>query len=1215
MSNKLPKIDQRDQNFIVNELRNLILQYCPEWKTIEEIKEDQQVDALVHIFANMMDKVIDRLNNALDRNFIEFLNMIGISPTPPRVAKAPLVFKLKDDWDSEVLIPAGTKVSAQPENQEEVIFETDKDLMVIKPNLVRAVSINPSNDSWSNQDFIFDMECEDRETELFKGDSRVVHRLYIGHKNLFNFEESKGSLTISFNEKVHSNSSKIGVEKELEFEWYSFDKDGNLKKLEPKKKSTYVFTFDNIVSTSIKSISGYSEDGRFRNWENRWLLAQSKTPITNDDMIPDIEDTEIKLEIVSSSNENKDNFIYVESAIYNDTPINMSKDFYPFGEKPKINDAFYIASKEAFSKAGSKITLSVELSDSDLCKIPDTEYVKLYWEYWNGSTWKTIEIDSNKESEKDNQGQGKDVIHECILRREKGDNTLGTACTVTASGEIKFKCPDIKSCVINGEDNYWIRARITGGNYGSDEEYEYIKKEITVGNEKVNISEMQYKKPSFSPPSIKKLTIQYKYIIQDSPDNIISENNYTFTELANKDMKWKKVPFKPFLPCYETDQTLYLAFDKDISNLPISLFFPLTGDQLGKNPIIAWEYWNGEKWLSLSVSDTFKNFTRREILQFVSPNDLEEIVLFGTKNYWIRARIEEGGFEKYPKISKIYTNAVWSRNSNTLNKEILGSSNGEPNQTFKLSRNPVLVGQELRIQETLIQEEWQSWEEVKTFSLSNTDSRHYMMDHTTGIITFGDGLNGMVPPAGVDNIMCSYKQGGGSVGNVEKNTIKNIWDKFSGIDSVNNPIPADGGFDQEKPEEAKVRGPHTLKSWERGITCEDVEWMVHEVAPQTSIVKCLPTMDVNLNFVPGKATVIVVPEYDDLKPMPSQELLNEIELYLSERISAVLNRQGISCIHVTGPKYIRVGVDATVTYTSPEKGKIIEGKIIDNLKQFLNPISGGQEKTGWELGHNLYVSEVNSIIKNTPGVDYISNINIKSSTQCFTLNLERLKDGYFRTEVPYPKYSALMTSDNRIILALAEDIIRNKEIKSLKVKGFNENMGTGQNEEEKNWVRLTSQTGKFRYLNVLSVDGDVLECSTKDENPLQNEYKKGSILEAEMNGLIIKTFILNNISKDSKTFFIKIAVPEAHDTIFLCRDDEYVNTTPLKVLEVKSEDIFLEKNELVYNGIHFINKKTELIFPYLMNDDTGVVYDLSSRDCQFNIDQIPREDRIYFRRV
>ncbi len=734
---------------------------------------------------------------------------------------------------------------------------------------------------------------------------------------------------------------------------------------------------------------------------------------------------------------------------------------------------------------------------------------------------------------------------------------------------------------------------------------------MLLNDEEVTLTEAEYIEPTFNPPSIKELLIDYTYSSPKVfPENVVTENNFIMGEKTKECLASGKT-FKLFSSCTDKEPALYLGFNKDISNLPVSLFFPLTGDQKGKNPVVAWEYSNGRKWLTLSVNDAVRDFTRREIQQLVIPGDIEKIPLFGSEMFWVRARLEsadqvDGDYVVYPRLRAIYSNAVWASNSNTIQNEILGSSNGEPNQTFQFSRTPVLNGQVVRVTETLGQSNSTVWEEVQTFSLSEPNSRHYMLDNESGVITFGDGINGMIPPAGKENIQCDYKYGGGSCGNVEADTIKKLWDSYPGIDSVTNPVAADGGFDQEEIEETKKRGPHTLKSMDRGITCEDIEWLVREAAPQIAIVKCFPTMDKNLDFCPGKATVIVVPDYDDPKPNPSQELLNEIEKYLTQRIPAVLNNSDSPRLDIIGPDYIRVGIEASVKYTKPESAKIIEGNIIENLREFLNPLRGGQEKTGWSLGKNLYISEVCSVIKNTPGVDYITDISVKASVQCYTLNIELINDVPFRPTISYPSYCAVKSKDNRIIFALAQKLEANKDVRTLLVKGFREG----------DTIMLTCVNCPPKELIVESVEGDTLQCRTFDGEPLEVDYPVGSDIEAEATqDLTIRSFILNELKAQSETFYIKIAVPEARDVVFLSRNDEYVNTTPLKIREVLEGDIFLEEDELVYSGEHFINKKSEIKFPYLLNRDTNVIHDSINPAEECNIGEFLKEDRRYLEKI
>ncbi|MNC54615.1 hypothetical protein D3C75_1041060 [compost metagenome] len=81
---------------------------------------------------------------------------------------------------------------------------------------------------------------------------------------------------------------------------------------------------------------------------------------------------------------------------------------------------------------------------------------------------------------------------------------------------------------------------------------------------------------------------------------------------------------------------------------------------------------------------------------------------------------------------------------------------------------------------------------------------------------------------------------------------------------------------------------------------------------------------------------------------------------------------------------------------------------------------------------------------------------------------------------------------------------------------------------------------------------------------------------------------------------MKIAVFEPKDIVFLSKTDEYVNTTPLKIHSIHSDNIFLEEDELIYGGTHLINKPEEHIFPYLLDKNTGLLHDLTgtTEDCR-----------------
>ena len=50
-------------------------------------------------------------------------------------------------------------------------------------------------------------------------------------------------------------------------------------------------------------------------------------------------------------------------AMANTTPLVLDSVFFPLGKEPRQFDAFYLGSKEAFSKKGAKVQLCFEMAD------------------------------------------------------------------------------------------------------------------------------------------------------------------------------------------------------------------------------------------------------------------------------------------------------------------------------------------------------------------------------------------------------------------------------------------------------------------------------------------------------------------------------------------------------------------------------------------------------------------------------------------------------------------------------------------------------------------------------------------------------------------------------------------------------------------------------------------------------------------------------------
>lgn len=167
----------------------------------------------------------------------------------------------------------------------------------------------------------------------------------------------------------------------------------------------------------------------------------------------------------------------------------------------------------------------------------------------------------------------------------------------------------------------------------------------------------------------------------------------------------------------------------------------------------------------------------------------------------------------------------------TIREELVGSSNGLPDQEFTLARSPLFDGTEtIQVDETGAQN-FVTWSRVDNFLKSRATDRHYTIradEDGIGLIKFGGGNNkGRIPPLGTDNIKALlYRIGGDLDGNVG---FDEIVDDLSGItfsSFVTNPMGATGwkekeGGTPEDLERVKDAAPAEIRA-DKAIATSDI---------------------------------------------------------------------------------------------------------------------------------------------------------------------------------------------------------------------------------------------------------------------------------------------------------------------------------------------------------------------------------------------------------
>jgi len=129
-----PNLDDRHFQDLVDDAKRLVQQRCPEWT--DHNVSDPGV-TLIEAFAQMVDQLIYRLNRVPDRNYIKFLELIGVELRPPAAARGRVTF-----WRSApqtVVVRAETEVATpRTDVADPVVFSTIGNLDIMPCSFARA---------------------------------------------------------------------------------------------------------------------------------------------------------------------------------------------------------------------------------------------------------------------------------------------------------------------------------------------------------------------------------------------------------------------------------------------------------------------------------------------------------------------------------------------------------------------------------------------------------------------------------------------------------------------------------------------------------------------------------------------------------------------------------------------------------------------------------------------------------------------------------------------------------------------------------------------------------------------------------------------------------------------------------------------------------------------------------------------------------------------
>lgn len=712
---------------------------------------------------------------------------------------------------------------------------------------------------------------------------------------------------------------------------------------------------------------------------------------------------------------------------FNDVPLPVT-EFYPFGKKPQLFSTWYIASEEVFSKEGYAVTLSIILEglSTQITTDIDQDLPILSWEYWDGASWKRF------------------VDPEILLNRNPSSKTI-TIPVLSFPRVEKTTINGIKNYwirvrLVGGRYGPEFETKIIGPT--NDPKCTILFGPFYAP--KISGISLLYSSPplpsgnadpaSFLIPdsvfSTNNLCVDYKTspeksfrpfvaLADEHPALYVSFDQsllrgetslfLAFNEtIEYPDTYRPKLSWQYLGPDSQWKETLFIDETHGFTRSGMVKIFipgPMSGARLFGAQ--ADRFWIR----AVNTENQFCSLIPEDAPSHVPPTGtfnepkIPGSECRGTFEVMNASLTRQNSYTIPPQITGIYNNAVWATQSTTISDETLGSGSGEQTQSFSLLHSPVTnetvqvnelsslsesekqVLEEQKIVEKItdnqgtVLEFWVTWKAVEDLVNSALSDRNYIIDRTSGIITFGDGKNGRIPPIGRNNIRVRYSTGGGSTGNLPVSTISKIHSAVVSVDKVTNVRPSLGGTDTESTDDLVTRAPSALKNRGRAVTAVDYEVLALLSSPDVARAKALQnarlpkkaeTAPSSGYFIEtGYVTVVIIPWSAEPKPVPSPALMNTVRNYLGERCPNVVT------LDVIRPAYVSAGVTAEIIPERMDAVPVIEREAKKKVTAFLHPLTGNTDGKGWPLGTVPCISNLYSVIEEIADVAYVKSLVIK----------------------------------------------------------------------------------------------------------------------------------------------------------------------------------------------------------------------------------------------
>jgi hypothetical protein len=343
------------------------------------------------------------------------------------------------------------------------------------------------------------------------------------------------------------------------------------------------------------------------------------------------------------------------------------------------------------------------------------------------------------------------------------------------------------------------------------------------------------------------------------------------------------------------------------------------------------------------------------------------------KRFTIELR-SPSGFPRPPRVLRIGPNVIPILQGHTISGERY-ESQGMPNWSIHLEVPGLrfATGEEPVIVEVSEPNGVNQWNRCDHLFEHGPHENVYEFDATVREVTFGNGVNGRIPPAGSE-VFVSYSVSEGEMGNVARNR---KW-KVTGIAGTFgiNPDPITGGaaaFDwveQRREARRRARDDHAL------VSSDDI----------AAAAKALPLLEVARAWVPepdtraprtGALTLVALRSRsagnEPEQPPETSEWLEAIRRRLAPRMPLA------SRLVVVAPRYVEFSIQAVLEANLGTNPSEVKERVEKELKKRLAIVGSETEAPFRQPGVPLAQHDVMAWMRATEGVKRVVELHLRSA--------------------------------------------------------------------------------------------------------------------------------------------------------------------------------------------------------------------------------------------